>query len=189
MGWAVAAASTTTTAAAASEGAPTWATWTALVVSVLALLASGWSALSAHRSARSAAEAVTLERDRRHDKLTPRIEVKDGDANGDREGLVFVNHGPRDCTAVHFELEAPAEPSPIVALQVGGAWIFVSEQSPTAGDLGPLRVRDRCFVPYERVKPDRGGILRFRITCTNGQDTWTVPAEVEIMPPPVAIRL
>jgi hypothetical protein len=78
----------------------------------------------------------------------------------------------------------PAEDSPIGALQVGDAWIPVNPKWPTEGDFGPMRVGDFRLVFYQRAEPNRGGTLRFRITCTSGRDTWEVPVDVEILPPP-----
>jgi hypothetical protein len=192
MGWAAAAAPTTTTAAAAaSDAAPAWATWAALVVSVLALLAAGWSAVSAHRyarssdsSARSAAATVDLERERRHDELTPRVRVELAGSEDQHEGLWFTSDGPLDYTSVRFRLETPAEVSPVAAFQLSGAWVPVNAERPLESNLGPMRHGDRRFVRYQRADPMPGTDLHLRVTCTNQRSEWTIPVEVYVTPPP-----
>jgi hypothetical protein len=160
----------------------------ALVVSILAALFAGlavvfagWSAWASHRSAgsadgsaRSAAEAVELERDRRHRELRPRIELEHEwwHEVADEEGVWFTNGGPLDYTSVSFRFAQAAVDSPIAGFVLG-----------THGDIGPLTVGERTFLGLERhseAKGDEGGTLYLVLTCRNGQGTWTIPAQVEI---------
>jgi len=158
---------------------------------VAAALFAIWSAVSSHRSARSsesaarsAAASLDLERERRHDELTPRIRVELADHQDQHEGLWFTNDGLLDYTSVRFRLETPAEVSPVGVVEVGDAWVPVRPESPIEGDLGPMRSGDRRFVRYQRADPMRGTTLHLRVTCTNQRGEWTIPVEVYVPPPP-----
>jgi hypothetical protein len=150
----------------------------ALVISIVALAVAGWSAWTAHR-------AFILERDRRHDELTPHVRVdEDRDGEGE-EGLCFTNDGPLDFTSVRFRLETPLEDTPVEAFLVGSEWITGAGATIT-GDLGPITVGDRRFLYYrksEDVELFPETTLRFRITCVNDRRTWSIHVEVEMSPP------
>jgi hypothetical protein len=161
----------------------TKAAWLAGAGAAAAALFAVWSAWSSHRSARSAAGALAIEREREHDRLAPRIRVEESTFEDKQEGIRFTSDGPRDYTSVHFRVETPAAASPVSALQIGEAWIPISPQGRTQGDLGPMAQGDRHLVPYQRADPWPGSTLRLRITCTNNQGTWTIHREVEISPP------
>jgi hypothetical protein len=154
----------------------------ALVVAIMAavfagLAASfaGWSARSAHRSAELADEAVKLERDRHHHELRPHVALAhDGPLGGDDEGVWFTNAGPLDYASMVFELTQASRDRPIIGLILGDGIV-------TVGDIGPLAVGDRRFLPLRRSAPTEGaGPLHLRLHCRNDQGTWKVPAEVEI---------
>ena len=163
----------------------------ALVISIvaaafagLAAVFAGWSAWASHRSAgsaessaRSAAETVKLERDRHHLELAPRIEVThDGSigAWGDQEQIWFTNKGPLDYSSVVVRFAELAVDSPIAGFLVG-------EEVATEDEIGPLAVGERALLIPRRHGEDEGaGILHLVLTCSNDQDTWTIPAEVEI---------
>lgn len=170
----------------------------ALVVAILAAVFAGlaavftaWSAWASHRSAgsaersahsadssaRSAAEAVELERDRRHRELAPQLQLEhDGPvgSSNDEEGVRFTSRGPLDYDSIRFAFTQDAADRPIAGFVLGGEVV-------KAGDLGPLFVGESRLVPLRRPAPDEGaGTLHLRLTCHNDQGTWTIPAEVEI---------
>jgi hypothetical protein len=157
----------------------TTAAWVAAVGAVAAALFAIWSAVSSHRSARSSAEAVTIERGRRHDELTPRIKAEEGTFEDDSDGLWFTNDGALDYTSVHLQVETPGNASPVGALKIGESWY-------TEGDLGPMAAGARRFIAIRRNVPMPGTTLRLRLTCQNNQGTWTIYREVEFTPPPMA---
>jgi hypothetical protein len=145
----------------------------ALAVAILALFVSGWAAWTAHR-------AFTLERDRRHDELAPRIEVEEGDHdNPIAEGIRIINRGPVDLDSIRFSIISDADRyGPVDALHVGGDWH-------PAGDLGPFTIGHSRFVAlrYSREAPNTM-TLRLLLICTSGKDRWEFPVEVTITPPP-----
>lgn len=161
-----------------------------VVVSIVAAVFAGWSALSSHRSAgsakrserssessaASAAEAVELERDRVRRELTPRIEVtyEGSPGLGNLELVWFANKGPRDYTSVTFRfVELPID-SPI-------AGFSRRREIVTEGEIGPLAIGERNSLILQRHGEDEGeGILYLILICRNDQDTWTIPAQVEI---------
>jgi hypothetical protein len=157
----------------------TTAAWMAAVGAVAAALFAIWSAVSSHRSARSSAEAVAIERGRRHQELAPRIQVQEGTFEDTSEGLWFTNDGPLDYTSVRLQVEGPGNASPVGALQFGETWF-------TEGDLGPVAAGARRFIAIRRNVPMPGTVLRLRLTCENDQGGWTIFREVEFTPPPMA---
>jgi hypothetical protein len=161
----------------------TKAAWLAAAGAAAAALFAVWSAWSSHQAARSAAGTLAIEREREHDRLTPDIQVEESTFEDKQEGIRFTSDGPRDYTSVHFRVETPAAASPVSALQIGEAWIPLNPQWRTEGDLGPMALGDRRFVPYQRADPWPGSTLRLRITCDSDQDTWTIHREVDISPP------
>jgi hypothetical protein len=150
----------------------------------LAAVFAGWSAWASHRSAgssessaRSAAEAVELERDRRHRELTPRIRLQHHGPVGSGEDAVaeevsVVNGGPLDYSSVAFSFATHPVDSPIASFVLG-----------TEGDLGPLAIGEHTSLEVQRHDGDReadGETLYLVFTCGNDQGTWTIPVEVEI---------
>jgi hypothetical protein len=149
----------------------------AAVFAALAAVFAGWSAWSSHRSAQLAAEAVRLERDRYHNELTPRIQLEHGGAIGglgEEEAITFTNSGPLRYESVSFLLLQDADDRPIAGLVVG-------DEVVQEGSIGPMAIAQRRRVPLRRPGPgEGGGTLHLRLMCRNGQETWTIPAEVEI---------
>jgi hypothetical protein len=165
------------------DNAPLWASILAAVFAGLAAAFAGWSAWASHRSAssaensaRSAAEAVKLERDRRYQELTPQIELAyEGDVGrpDEEEGIWFTNRGPLDYTSVAFGFALFAVDSPIAGFELRGKVVI-------DGNIGPLAIGQRYFLTLRRHQHEGGGVLHLRLTCQNEQDTWTIPAQVEI---------
>jgi hypothetical protein len=153
----------------------------ALVVSIAAVLLAGLGAWSAYRSARSsessahsAAQAVDLERARRHDELTPHISLEhSGTLGGDDEGVWFANDRPLDYDRISFAFAPTTGRPPVDGLLVDDEWT-------TAGEVGPLALGARRLLRLRRAEDGEDSILRLRITCTNEQGTWVVMAQVEI---------
>jgi hypothetical protein len=155
----------------------------AAVAAVLAAIFAGWSALASHRSAgsakssaHSAAEAVELERDRRHHELTPRIELAyEGDTSrpDEEEGVRFINRSLLDYTSVAFSFAHYVVDSPIPGFELGGKVVI-------DGNIGPLTIGQRYFLTLRRHEHKGGGTLHLVLTCSKGQETWTIPAQVEI---------
>jgi hypothetical protein len=166
----------------------TKAAWLAAAGAAVAALFAIWSAWSSHRSARSAAGTLAIERDREHDRLTPRIQVKEATHPDKREGLWFTNDGPLDYTSVRFRAETPNDASPLDGLEIDGTWIPANPELGAEGDLGRMALGDRRFVACHRADPMRGTTLRLRITCSSDRDSWLIYREVEFLPPPFAIR-
>jgi hypothetical protein len=163
----------------------TKAAWVAAAGAVAAALFAVWSAVSSHRaaahaktSAESAAEGLAIERDREHDRLTPRMRVELGRVEDQQEGLWFTNDGPLDYTSVRLRVETPGNVSPVGALQIGEAWS-------TEGDLGPMELGERRLIPIRRNKPMPGTTLRLRLTCEIDRDSWPIYREVRFTPPPM----
>jgi hypothetical protein len=156
----------------------TAAAWVAAAGAVAAALFAIWSAVSSHRAASSAAEAVALERGRRHDELTPSIELNyQGWHDSSRAYVWFTNHGPLDYTSVAFAFAMSPSLGPIARLA-----------GTTSGEVGPLSVGERQRLLVDRhAEPfmDDSGTLHLILTCSNDQGTWTLPAEVQIPPPGV----
>jgi hypothetical protein len=150
----------------------------ALRVAVAALAVAVASAAFTWWNARSAARAVDLERDRRHRDLTPRISLKqDGSLGGDDEGIWFTSDGPLDYDQVGFTFAPTTGRPPVDGLLVNDEWT-------TAGEIGPLALGERRFVRCRRAEDGEDAILHLRITFSNKQGTWPVPAQVEIPPIP-----
>jgi ABC-type nickel/cobalt efflux system permease component RcnA len=153
----------------------------ALVVSIAAVLLAGLGAWSAYRSARSsessahsAAQAVDLERARRHDELTPHILLeRDGALGGEDERVWFANDGPSDYDRVGFAFASTTRRPPVDGLLVDDEWA-------TVGEVGPLALGERRPLRLRRAEDREDAILRLRITCSNEQGTWPILAEVEI---------
>jgi hypothetical protein len=80
-----------------------------------------------------------------------------------------------DYDLVAFAVVPGAHRGLVDAFQVSGRWV-------TEGELGPLRMGGSYFLPFRRRDDPGSTDVRLRITCTSGEDRWTVPAEVYLLP-------
>jgi hypothetical protein len=156
-------------------------TWTldgpavvSLALSAVAALFAGWTGLASHRAARSAAQAVSLERDRRHSELAPHISLEHGGTlGGEDEGVWFANDGPSDLDRIGFTFVQTTSRPPVDGLLTAGEWT-------TAGEVGPLALGDRRLLRCRRAADGEDSILRLRITCRNDLGIWSFLGQVEI---------
>lgn len=160
----------------------------ALIVSVLAALAAIASAVSSHRSAEAARRTSTIEADRRHDELAPRLElvphkVSIHSENGQRTtyllGGMVTNHGPRQYrTRVRWDGEVrpsseddPRDPDTVqpsgLVVRDGDSVAFVAEIN-----LGSLAIGENRFVQSANFKEGERVAFTFECSDDDGRG-WT----------------
>ena len=164
--------------------------YAAFGISVLALAIAGLSALYAHRQATAAAETARIERSRRHDERSPRLDLALRPLNpgtADRRHLLLTVqlNGPESLTAMRVEiLDAPGlmfspnqvgvEPGTPAPPRVGTLRSEPGEQLLEPGDklTWQLEVEDQ-----QRRRPLRA---RLRIRSSSADEDWVSQHEVSV---------
>lgn len=144
----------------------------ATVVAVVALIVSLRAKEQARRSADAAEDAVAIERDRRHDELTPRMTLT-ADVH---LSLVLENEGPTDYRVQTIRVLEGGCVSHVGVAGDGGDW------------QDPLVLNRRMSVGSQLrlIGLEIGGPpqVRLEVMASGGEDRWPVVVRCEVPHPP-----
>jgi hypothetical protein len=161
-------------------------TVTALVIAILALIVAGMSAMYTRRQAIAADEAATIERDRRHDELTPRFTalLEPMPHSQPYYKLRLRLDTPQPLTAVRVRLlDAPVDVQ-FTNGQHGtdpGARSPIHEAFAVPENGIALRPNDHATWQVELNSVPDGG-LRLHVDAEARGDAWQVPVSVPTPP-------
>lgn len=123
---------------------------------------------------------AVVEEARRRDELTPKLVLRYISEPGDVDGsLEWVNEGPQDLDNVSFML---IERSGAGWLPLRGVRFRREGWTLTEGSLGAIGIGEPVVHGIVRNPGSEsdGGIARFRMRCTKGDESWDVALECKI---------